>query len=286
MTLKSAALALIASALAAAAAQAAPASPAEVIAAERAFARDGLELGVKAAFLKHSAPEAIILAPDPTNAQAFYGGRPDGKGVKLEWWPEFAGIAASGDLGFTTGPYVVADGKAFGHYFTVWKKQADGGWKWIFDSGVDNAARAPNGPEAPVAALPVSRGPGLYPEHATSDVRAAEARLAAAAASDVAAAYRPFLAADAHIMGSPAQPAVGPAAFAAELATRPSKLQLSPIGAETSVAGDLVWTYGNAKWSEAGLDRRGQYVRIWQRRPEGWRIVFDEFLTVPPPQKS
>jgi hypothetical protein len=87
-------------------------------------------------------------------------------------------------------------------------------------------------------------------------------------------------------MGSAAQPAIGTSAFAAELATRPSKLQLSPIGGQASKAGDLVWTYGNAKWSEAGADRRGQYVRIWQRRPEGWRIVFDEFVPVPPPEKS
>lgn len=281
---KSLALAFLALGLAAAPAHAA--SPAEVIAAERAFAADGLELGIKAAFLKHSAPEAIILAPDPTNAQAFYGKRPDGKGVKLQWWPEYAGIAASGDLGFTTGPFVVADDKGYGHYFTVWKRQADGSWKWIFDGGVGNAARAPNGAEAPVTTVAVTTGKGLYPEHAMAEVKAAEAKLAQVAASDVAGAYLPWLAADAHIMGSEAQPAIGAAAFGAELATRPAKLELSPIGGEASKAGDLVWTYGNAKWSEAGADRHGQYVRIWQRRPEGWRMVFDEFIPVPPPAKS
>lgn len=288
MMLKSAAAALIALGLSSASAAAAAASPDEVIAAERAFANDGLELGIKASFLKHSAPDAIILAPEPTNAQAFYGGRPE-RGARLQWWPEFAGIASSGDLGFTTGPFVLnggGDGGGYGHYFTVWKRQADGSWKWIFDGGVSNIDSAPNGPDAAVRALRTTEGKGLYPEHAMSDVRKAEATIAAAAASDVTAAYLPWLAADAHIMGSDAQPAIGPAAFKAELATRPQKLALAPIGGQSSVAGDLVWTYGSAKWSEAGVDRHGQYVRIWQRRPEGWRMVFDEFVPVPPPEKS
>ena len=82
------------------------------------------------------------------------------------------------------------------------------------------------------------------------------------------------------------EPPVGRAPGKAELATRPQKLALAPIGGQSSVAGDLVWTYGSAKWSEAGVDRHGQYVRIWQRRPEGWRMVFDEFVPVPPPEKS
>src|SRR3569623_680828 len=81
------AFALTAAFAGAAAAQAASASPDVVLAAARAFAKDGLELGSKASFLKHSAPDAIILAPDPTSAQAFYGARPDAKppkGAKLE----------------------------------------------------------------------------------------------------------------------------------------------------------------------------------------------------------
>jgi ketosteroid isomerase-like protein len=267
------------------------ATPAEVVAAERAFARDGLELGIKASFLKHSAPEAIILAPDPTNAQAFYRRRPDSKGPRppLQWWPEFAGVAASGDLGFTTGPWVLnggRDGGGYGYYFTVWERRPDGGWKWIFDGGVNTFAAPATTPDSPVATVPVSHPRGLYPEHAMAEVRAIEARLAAAASSDLAGAYMPWLAADARIMGSQARPAAGAAAFRTELAARPARLALSAIGGKASRAGDLVWTYGNAKWSEAGLDRRGHYVRIWQRRPEGWRMVFDEFIPIPPPEKS
>ncbi|MDF2900198.1 MAG: hypothetical protein K0Q62_257, partial [Phenylobacterium sp.] len=38
--------------------------PAPVVAAERAFAADGLALGIKGSFLKHAAAEAIVFGPD------------------------------------------------------------------------------------------------------------------------------------------------------------------------------------------------------------------------------
>ena len=60
----------------------------------------------------------------------------------LTWAPVGAGIAASGDLGYTYGTYefsakdkagkpVVSHGK----YATIWKKQKDGGWKVALDMG-------------------------------------------------------------------------------------------------------------------------------------------------------
>jgi ketosteroid isomerase-like protein len=59
---------------------------------------------------------------------------------KLVWHPEKVGVAHSGDLGYTIGTYdwsyKDASGKAItdkGKYLTVWKKQADGSWKVLFD---------------------------------------------------------------------------------------------------------------------------------------------------------
>ncbi len=43
-------------------------APEPVVAAERAFAADAAELGFKGSFLKNSAPDAIVIAPDPVNA--------------------------------------------------------------------------------------------------------------------------------------------------------------------------------------------------------------------------
>lgn len=58
----------------------------------------------------------------------------------LTWHVDKAGVAASGDLGYTSGSYEMsfqdASGKTVadkGKYLTVWKKQADGSWKVLFD---------------------------------------------------------------------------------------------------------------------------------------------------------
>jgi ketosteroid isomerase-like protein len=58
----------------------------------------------------------------------------------LVWHPNKAGVARSGELGYTSGTYGVrfkdAAGKMVldkGKYLTVWKKEADGSWKVLFD---------------------------------------------------------------------------------------------------------------------------------------------------------
>lgn len=65
------------------------------------------------------------------------------KGVTLVWNPTHAEISSSGDFGYTRGrwdrTFKNADGtagKAYGYYITVWQKQPDKSWKWIFDTGI------------------------------------------------------------------------------------------------------------------------------------------------------
>ena len=259
------------------------ADPAAVVAAERAFAADGLALGVRDAFLKHSAPEAIVFQPDVQKVHELFPKQdPDKGGPPLVWWPLWAGIARSGDLGFTTGPYSY-DGQLRGYYFTVWKKQADGGWKWVYDGGPPSSAvgAAPQGSQ--VAYLPVSTRKGKYPESAFADVRKAEAALASAARLDVVGAYTAVLIPAARVAGSRAAPGNTPQAQAAELATRTKTLDFSPPqGGEVSLAGDLAWTYGDAAWVRDGQARQGHYVRIWQLGPKGWGLAFDMILASPP----
>lgn len=258
---------------------AASADPGQVVAAERAFAADGATLGIKDSFLKHSADQAIVLQPEPVLAKAVFGAAQP-SATKLVWWPLWAGIAKSGDLGFTTGPYTV-NGKPGAWYFTVWAKQPDGAWKWLFDGGPpsDFAGSAPQGSTVSYA-RPAGRSAGA-PGKAMAEVSRAEIALAAAAKTDVKAAYLAAAADDARIVGSSARPPASRAETEAELGTRPAAIVFSPMGGEASSAGDLAWTYGVASWTAAGAPRRGHYVRIWRNDAKGWRLLFDELLTVP-----
>lgn len=59
---------------------------------------------------------------------------------KLVWHPDKVGVAHSGELGYTSGTYTWSFKDASGRpasdkgkYLTVWKKQADGSWKVLFD---------------------------------------------------------------------------------------------------------------------------------------------------------
>jgi ketosteroid isomerase-like protein len=68
----------------------------------------------------------------------------------LTWRANKAGVARSGDLGYTSGTYDLnfkdASGKAAsdkGKYLTVWKKQAGGGWKVLFDMFNSDLPRTP-----------------------------------------------------------------------------------------------------------------------------------------------
>jgi hypothetical protein len=40
----------------------------------------------------------------------------------------------------------------------------------------------------------------------------------------------------------------------------------------------MVFSLGEARDTHEGAERLRYYARIWQRRPEGWRIVFDEIV--------
>jgi ketosteroid isomerase-like protein len=280
----------IATVVALLAASGAPASPrpapraasvGPVVEAERAFARAARTDGVNAAFLRYSAPDALVFQPEPTNAKAALAANPI-PAIALKWWPAYAGIAASGDLGFTTGPYVAGAGErqGFGWYFTIWRRQPDGSWRWILDHGPRTREAAPAGTGTEVAALPAGRP--SPPATALGDVKSAEARLAAALAADARAALPGFLAADGRLMRVGPQPAVGAAAWAPLLAAGPDRIETVPIGGAASAAGDLAYTYGNARWRKGEAAVEGHYVRIWQRRREGWKLIVDNLIAVPP----
>ncbi len=259
-------------------------APDGIIAAERAFAADGYQRGVKLSFLAYSAPDAIIFNPGPVNAHESLKASPDQNLAEprphLVWWPLYAGIASSGDLGFTTGPYAIDEDRR-GHYFTIWKKQPDGAWRWVLDAGVgaDAANEAAQG--TPVAFLETSRERSASSSDAMNEVAALETAIARAAEGGISSAYEPYLDGDSRLHSSGPPPAKRAEDRAAAFAARPQSIEFAHLGGGVSDAGDLVWTYGEGRYSDNGAARSGHYVRIWQKRRAGWRLVFDEFL--PPP---
>jgi ketosteroid isomerase-like protein len=72
------------------------------------------------------------------------------KGATLVWKPYAAEVDRCGELGYTLGTYESrgpdAQGQPvtrYGKYCSVWKKQADGRWKWVVDVGTPSPSPAP-----------------------------------------------------------------------------------------------------------------------------------------------
>ena len=70
-----------------------------------------------------------------SSLEKFWGDKPDTK--EISWEPYKAEAARSGDLGYTLGNWklVSKDTTIYGNYYTIWKKQLDGKWKFTVDGG-------------------------------------------------------------------------------------------------------------------------------------------------------
>ncbi len=115
----------------------------EILEAERNFAMMVRTDGIAKAFYVFAADNAVIrrdsLYQGKEAIRAYYERQAD-KDVKLEWVPDFVDVSSSGDLGYTYGKFVYSAtdlaGKSVhisGIFHTVWKKQADRTWKFVWD---------------------------------------------------------------------------------------------------------------------------------------------------------
>jgi uncharacterized protein (TIGR02246 family) len=112
----------------------------DVAAAERAFARSMADRDIEA-FATYVADEAVFFGSDGavlTGRQAVADGwRPlfDGPSAPFSWEPEQVEVLASGTLALSSGPVYGRDGTRVGTYNSVWRLDADGRWRVVFDKG-------------------------------------------------------------------------------------------------------------------------------------------------------
>lgn len=59
----------------------------------------------------------------------------DGPAAPFSWRPDTAAVLDSGSLGLTSGPVFAPDGTRIGTFNSVWRREADGSWKIVFDRG-------------------------------------------------------------------------------------------------------------------------------------------------------
>ncbi|HEU4952680.1 MAG TPA: nuclear transport factor 2 family protein [Holophagaceae bacterium] len=251
------------------------ASPAaEVARAEQAFAQLALEKGIPAAFLTNLAPGSVVLRPGPVDARTLYAADKD-PGL-LIWRPAQVGVAASGELAYSTGPWEYRPAKdaapvATGHFLSIWARQADGGWKVAFDAGVPHPARPE--PEGWTAFLPAA--PDLLGEEDPArTLQALDRGLSSGSARLVRLAFG----ATVYRRGRP--PLTGAAEVAAVLQAEPDRAY-EPAGARVARSGELGYTWGTAGANGGGAV---SYLHLWVRGAGVWRLLYDLELPMSVPK--
>lgn len=119
---------------------------------EAQFAKDVAEKG-GAAFASWCAPDAVMLgngaSPVVGRVAIEKAANWAAKDYQLTWTPTDAMMGPSGDMGYTWGHYEGhskdANGNPVltsGRYMTIWRKEADGNWRFVMDAGANDAPQA------------------------------------------------------------------------------------------------------------------------------------------------
>jgi ketosteroid isomerase-like protein len=268
----------------------------DLVAAERAFSKHCSEKGFKESFLAVLAEDGVLFRPGPVPGRAFIESRPAPSFV-LEWDPVAAEVAASGDLGYTSGPWTFKAAKdqpvaGWGNYFSIWRRQDGGPFQLLVDNGIENPEpTTPATPWKAGGALPAhwaaKAGQKVDPAALTEALLAADRELAAAVAKQgTAEGLLSRMTDDARLLRNTIQPMVGKDAIRTALAADPGGLGWEPVKGGVSKAGDFGYTYGTYKRTDkdGALKQEGSYLRAWRRVPDGaWRVVVDQMIPSPPP---
>ena len=272
----------------------------QLVDAERAFARKALDSSIRDAFFEYMANDAILFRPTPVNGKEYFRARPANPGPILAWYPSYAELSGSNDLGWTTGPWEFRSAKdkepeAWGHFASVWQKQIDGSYKVLLDEGHSC-------PKPPQDSLTWARLPGVLKKDSVVSL------------PDLVGAQKSLLAIDAGYSSLLVEKGMG--AALARYADddvrllREERPELRGIAAAgkalehewdagvtgwdvrvggISKANDLAFTYGLAKLGEKAKDSPdGRKVfRVWRRAPDAeWKLALDVTNPVPPAPKK
>ena len=258
--------------------------------AERAFAQSSVDRGMRAAFLEYFAPDGINFTPHPVNTREALLARPappDRSPITLNWAPRFAEISSAGDLGYTTGPYLLTDsregGKVVGqgHYFSVWKLQAANRWQVVVDYGIETPPMEDNVLADPAIVARGAKPAATVPrslQNRSSVIARDRAFSEAVSRQGMVKAYREFTTMNqqTRLLRNGRYPLVGKRDIERFLPTQ-SPIRWDPFSAGIAHSGDLAFTYG--KWSQVShgsgstVGGEGYYLRVWKPDDRKWKVV-------------
>ena len=286
---------LVAAPLTALGAQAPSDAAATLIAAERGFARLSLDSGQYTAFRANLDRKSVIFPPRATDGQEWYAAHPP-KGPQgvLFWTPAQVGVSASGDLGFSTGPYRqerVNGGdtlRAGGVFASVWGRRPGEPWRVLVDLGVGGTAVPAVDAERTVRVA--SAGEPSRAGRATllAEVWRADSVLGAQYGDTGSVDGLAARAADeVTLLRDRAGARWGRDAARALARSTDAGYRSVPLFGSVAKAGDLAYTYGtftrrpDTLGTPPAAAEAGNYLRVWRRENGVWRLLLDVAAGVP-----
>jgi hypothetical protein len=248
------------------------------------------QTSVAGAFLEYLTEDSWVLNPAPAPGRPIYQAAKESKNT-LEWYPAVGDAAPSGDLGFTAGPWVYTNAdsgkKAYGHFLTIWKRDATCQWHVEIDGGISHPMpkiaepkllpdQAPmSATEQPPANLVAQDAAG----HAARDFQATARR------DGVAAALRTYGRDVDFVFFTDEQSPIGGAGAAGQyLSEHPIKGAWKEVARGRSADASLMYSVGEL--TDSSKRSTHAYVQIWQYDPKvaNWGLRVLLVNPLPPPK--
>lgn len=114
----------------------------EILETELNFAKMVKDEGLHKAFVAFAANDAVLMRNNKLiiGKNAIAERYKESNSKNLSWKPDFIDVSNSGDLGYTYGKYHFKYTDSLGNeqvdtgvFHSVWKRQKDGTWKYVWD---------------------------------------------------------------------------------------------------------------------------------------------------------
>jgi ketosteroid isomerase-like protein len=245
-----------------------------LIQAEKNFAAYSVAHSTKEAFQQFIDSNSMMFDNGkPVKAIDFWEKKEKNAGV-LKWRPQYAELSASGDFGYTTGPWTFQPTKndtivARGQYSTVWHINKDGEWKFLVDLGIGNTQINSTNEVVRINYSKQSESSNVitpvYP------IVAAENDFLHLFAKGKSKAYKKYLSNESILNRNGHLPAVSFAGRRKLIRSTPPFDKNEMEGWGVSPDPDMGYAYGKTMIN----GKQENYLRIWRREISGWKIAVE-----------
>ena len=263
----------------------------ELLTTDRAFAALSEERGHQVAFASYLDPDSVLFRPAAVAGAEWNAAHEPASG-RLQWQPSSGAISCTGNMAVTVGQWRydndIDGAAAAGHYLTVWRRDADLGWRVVFDHGTNDPGQGGPGLQE-VAQTLRSIWPSDPTRNCDKSVRRRDAKRreqgynAEIRSQGLMAARAGFTWPGAIAFREQSPPAVISGEWPRDdfLDTNEGDLRARTIGLQGESRTDLIVSHGEFHARQGVSDQTSAvaaYLRIWAPQGEEWRVAVEMLL--------